>query len=208
MIKNTYRKEPFLLKYQLYTLNKNELTDIYLNNQNDYIEFLYNVRLLIEDDPLSLLVLKNSFNKLFDITSNYRNSKMKNKILNKKTNDTIVALNRIKNGSITDFIDRYIEEQKALRGVLNEEVIPELIAKDFCIINALEENKLDEIEYPEYVFSSSAYLMEIKPSLYKENPQFLDQTIEFLENRKKGNGFLYYLNSKLLIKQLKNKYHK
>lgn len=195
----------FLLKNLLHICNIDELKDIYLLDELKYFYFINDLNMLLEEDPYSIFILNRARNKILNMITLYRGSEIRNKVLDNLSNKAIIKYNTIKKVENSPELEKYKEFQKSRRLITDNLLLPSLIAFDYCLIDGLKNNRLDQLD-PETVLSSSVYLLHTYPEIYQNNKNYVDRTVEYLKKNKRGKGVLYRLNTKILTKALKKEY--
>ena len=194
------------LKNHLYHLNQEELEEVYLYNKTCYLEFLVSLDQLLDYDTYSIFVIKNAKEMILNLMMKYREkSDLKETVFTENTNIVIRKINIASSQLEQEKLEEYIELQKNYRCLRDERYIPSMLAFDAEVIDGLENNKLDELDGPEYVLSSLNYLLYFYNGIY-QHKDHIKTTIDYLKKNKRGNGLVYYKNAKRIIKELEEQY--
>ncbi len=195
----------FLLKHQLLSFDKDEIYEIY-KDRNQYLEFLRSINQLIIDDPCFLVLEDKNIDKIQYVINKERFENKTVKDLTPIQNELIVKLNVLKNLNKETIIPRYIDQQMIGRGciAMTKTALIKQIAHDYYLIHSLKEDTLENLE-PSNFMCSTFYLLEEYPEMYKEHPEYLQETIDYVNKIKQQNeseNETLYNFSKKLNKEL------
>ena len=194
------------LKNHLYHLDLKELEEVYLYNRTCYLGFLGNLDQLLDYDAYSLFLIKDAKENVLNLIMKYRETpKLHEEVLTETSNAVISKINLASQQLERDKLENYIIQQKETRCLSDVKYVPSMIAFDSEVIDGIENKTLEDLEDPQYVLSSIYYLFNFYNALY-QHKEHINTVIDYIKKTSKHNGFIYYMNSKKMIKELKEQY--
>lgn len=176
------------------------------NNKKGYINFLHMINILFMNEPEFLIFADEEADKILQVidVNRYKYNEDEIKELER---DIIINLNILKNEPERDELkNEYIELQSESRLCYfeTEKQLKDSIGYDALVIQALENNDLENIE-DIYFLISTSYLLDDFNDLYKYNKDYIDKSLDKISSVKESMDSNKNLKRKIKIieKQLK-----
>lgn len=174
-----YNKLLYKFKKQL-ICNYKEVLD-----ENEYIKFIGLTLFLLSKEPEFLIFVTPIVDRIMKIINNNRYDYN----IHDEENEIIRSLNTLKNYTTEELKEEYRQIQREER-VYNFESDSDIlysIAYDSVVIDYLEAGNLDNIK-EKYFIASTNYLLENFPNLYSKNRNYIDITINKLNEIYENNS--------------------
>ena len=199
------KKVVYLIKNNLIFTTTDQLLEE-CNNKKGYINFLRMIDILFINEPEFLIFADEEADKILQVIDMNRNKYNEDEI-KELERDIIIKLNIFKNEPKRDELkNKYIELQNKPRlcHFKSEKQLKKLIGYDAVVIQALENNDLENIE-DIYFLISTSYLLDDFNDLYKYNKDYIDKSLDKISSVKESMDSNKNLKRKIKIieKQLK-----
>lgn len=176
---------------QLISANLDDLLEE-CQKEDEYIQFLSSLRLLLKNDHLFFNYLPEVIEFLFTIINQKRFSFGTQGDIRNLENEIICKLNHIRSSLNQEDADFYHKMQQILRmtDYDNRKQVLTSMSYDMILLLKLEKDELDSTN-PYLFLQSTSYLTSTFPEYYKKHPNYVTESINYLNKIKRGKSFQY-----------------